>query len=223
MYCLGDRRSATFSPRAMRSRSRWRIFSRSRATAFMRLPSESVASSGMASVNTVATAAIAAKSIASVRVSPILFIIRSNSMARPSEVEIDHFAHDEDAHRHPDRGAGEHRPSGRMRPKKLDVLRAGQVDEDHHREWKAGDNGGGGFRLHRHRLNLGLHLFALAQHLGQISERFRQVAAGPLLDRDDDAEEIGLRHRDALVELAAGLADRHADALCVRGCFELAL
>ena len=60
MYCLGDCRSATFSPRASRSRSRWRIFSRSSATAFMRLPSVSVASSGIASVSTVAIAAIAA-------------------------------------------------------------------------------------------------------------------------------------------------------------------
>ena len=48
MYCLGERRSDTFSPRAIRSRSRWRIFSRSSATDFMRLASESVASSGIA-------------------------------------------------------------------------------------------------------------------------------------------------------------------------------
>ncbi len=45
----------------MRSRSRWRIFSRSSATAFIRLSSESPASSGIASVKTVAIAAIAAK------------------------------------------------------------------------------------------------------------------------------------------------------------------
>ena len=50
----------------MRSRSRWRIFSRSSATAFMRLPSESANSSGIASVKTVATAAMAANTIVSV-------------------------------------------------------------------------------------------------------------------------------------------------------------
>src|SRR5262249_3920739 len=67
MYCLGVRRSATFSPRAIRSRSRWRIFSRSTATAFMRLPSASLARSGIASVSTVAIAAIAANTIAMLR------------------------------------------------------------------------------------------------------------------------------------------------------------
>ena len=67
MYCLGDLRSEIFSPRDMRSRSRWRIFSRSSATDFMRLPSESVASSGIASVSTVAIAAIAANTIAALR------------------------------------------------------------------------------------------------------------------------------------------------------------
>ena len=61
MYCLGDCRSATFSfsPRASRSRSRWRIFSRSSATDFMRLSSTFGDSTGIASVSTVATAATA--------------------------------------------------------------------------------------------------------------------------------------------------------------------
>ena len=56
MYCLGDWRSETRSrsPRARRSRSRWRILSRSSATDFMRDWSLSVDSSGMASVSTVA-------------------------------------------------------------------------------------------------------------------------------------------------------------------------
>ena len=67
MYCLGERRSAIFSPRASRSRSRWRICSRSSATDFIRLESVSVASSGMASVSTVAIAATAENTIASRR------------------------------------------------------------------------------------------------------------------------------------------------------------
>ena len=67
MYCFGDCRSETFSfsPRASRSRSRWRIFSRSSATDFMRLSSTLGDSSGMASVSTVATAATAASSAVS--------------------------------------------------------------------------------------------------------------------------------------------------------------
>ena len=50
----------------MRSRSRWRIFSRSMATACMRLSSESANTNGIASVNTVAHAAMAANTIVSV-------------------------------------------------------------------------------------------------------------------------------------------------------------
>ena len=42
MYIFGDCRSDTLLPCAIRSRSRWRIFSRSSATAFMRLRSVSV-------------------------------------------------------------------------------------------------------------------------------------------------------------------------------------
>ena len=65
MYCLGDWRRLTFSfsPRAKRSRSRCRIFSRSTDTAFIRLASALVESSGIASVNTVATAATAASAM----------------------------------------------------------------------------------------------------------------------------------------------------------------
>ena len=69
MNCLGDCRSDTFSPRASRSRSRWRIFSRSIATDFMRLGSGSEASSGIAMVSTVAIAATPARIIATRRVS----------------------------------------------------------------------------------------------------------------------------------------------------------
>jgi len=66
--------------RFSRSRSRWRIFSRSIATAFMRLPSESVASSGIAKVSTVAIAATAANTIAAVR--GLRLSIRKSIMAR---------------------------------------------------------------------------------------------------------------------------------------------
>ncbi len=61
MYCLGDCRNVALLPAAIRSRSRWRIFSRSSATAFIRLSSVSADISGIASVSTVAPAAIAAK------------------------------------------------------------------------------------------------------------------------------------------------------------------
>src|SRR5262245_60303312 len=115
MYGLGVRRSTTFSPRASRSRSRWRIFSRSTATDFMRLDSASVTSSGMASVITVATAPMAANTIARKRGS-LSFWIRRSIMARTSEVEVDHLAHDEDADRHPDGATEQHRAAHGLGP-----------------------------------------------------------------------------------------------------------
>ena len=48
MYTFGDCRSVTLLPCASRSRSRSRIFSRSNATAFMRVDSVSFANSGIA-------------------------------------------------------------------------------------------------------------------------------------------------------------------------------
>src|SRR3954451_11890905 len=200
MYCFGDCRRLTFSPRAIRSRSRWRSFSRSSATDFMRLPSVSVASNGMAIVITVATAPTAANTAAMTRVLVMLSVITS-SMAFWSEVEIDHFFHDEDAGRHPGRAADQHRAALRLGPQQRDVVRAAEVDQRHHGGRQAADDRGRGFRFHRHGLDLLFHLFAVAQNLGEVAERFRQVAAGALLDRDDDAEEIRLRQRNPLVEL----------------------
>src|SRR5262245_45557524 len=104
MYCLGERRRETFWPALRRSRSRWRIFSRSIATAFMRLPRLSPANSGMASVITVDAAAMAANSIARNRVSAI-FSIRKSIMTRALEIEVDHLLHHEHADRHPHRAA----------------------------------------------------------------------------------------------------------------------
>ncbi len=142
---------------------------------------------------------------------------------RASEIEIDHLAHDHDADEHPDRAAREHHAPHRVRPEELDVLRAGDVDEGHHRQWQRADDGRGCLRLHRHRLDLGFHLLAVTQDAGQVSERFRQIAAGLLLDANHDSEEVRFRHRNALVELAAGLSDRDAEGLGLENGAELAL
>src|SRR5438874_10465433 len=126
MYCFGDCRSATFSrsPRAIRSRSRARIFSRSIATDFMRLPSVSVDKSGMASVITVATAASAANS--AVRCLVLCSqSMRSDTIGPRSEVEVDHFFHDHHADGHPHGAAGHHDAAEIAGPKQLDVVRAG--------------------------------------------------------------------------------------------------
>src|SRR5256885_11206313 len=119
---------------------------------------------------------------------PILSI-RSSIMAGALKVEIDHLAHDEAADQHPSRARHEHHAAHRMGPEKLDVARAGDIDEDHHRDRQGADDDGGSLGFHRHRLDLALHLLAVAQHARQVAERFRQVAARLLLNADDDAEE----------------------------------
>src|SRR5262245_17662937 len=122
MYCFGVCRSETLSfSRASRSRSRWRIFSRSVATDFMRLPSVSADRSGMASVITVAIAAMLASIIVRNLVSCSLAMMKSIT-APPSEVEIDHLLHDEDADAHPHRATGQHHAPELFRPKQFDVV-----------------------------------------------------------------------------------------------------
>ena len=51
--------------------------------------------------------------------------------AAPSEIEVDHFLHHEDAHGHPHCGANEHQLTGRMSPQQRDIVGARQVDEQH--------------------------------------------------------------------------------------------
>src|SRR4051794_31164680 len=201
MYCLGETRRDTRSPRAIRSRSRWRIFSRSSATDFIRLPRLSPAKSGIASVMTVAMAAMAANTAAiilgscsfSIRNSTTtcdLQSVRTRILRRESsEIEIDHLLHHHHADQHPAGGASHQETSGRMRPQQLDVVRARDVDEQHHAEWERRDDGGGSLGFHRHRLDLRLHFLAVAQHARQVCERLGEVAAGALLNRDHDAEE----------------------------------
>jgi hypothetical protein len=123
--------------------------------------------------------------------------------------------HHKHANRHPDQAAEDHEAAEIGGPQKLDVFRAGQVDQQCDRDRQTADDHCGSLRLHRYGANLGFHLFTLAQHLRQIAKRFRQVAAGFLLDRHDDAEEIGLGQRHALVQLGAGLAERYPDRLSV--------
>src|SRR5271170_5347074 len=220
MYILGDWRSATLLPCANRSRSRRRIFSRSSATAFIRLPSVSGASSGIASVSTVAPAAMAAKIIASVLMSINCRI--SDDISAPSEVEVDHLAHDENADQHPTAAAGEHHASHRVGPQQLDVSRARDPDQRHHRDRQRPDNGRRGLGFHRHGLDFRLHLLAVAEHARKIAKCFRQIAAGFLLDRHHDAEEIRLWDRHAFEQLETCLTDGHADGLCLDDADEFA-
>src|ERR1019366_3703827 len=128
--CFGVARSDTFSALERRSRSRCRIRSRSLATAFMRFCRASPANSGMISVYAVAPTAIAASSIVMKCASWILST-RNSIIAAPSEVEVDHFLHHEDADGHPERAADQHQLTGRVDPQQLDVAGRREVNEQH--------------------------------------------------------------------------------------------
>src|SRR5579859_6250261 len=114
MYMRGDCRSETL-PCARRSRSRCRIFSRSSATAFMRLFSVSGTSSGMASVSTVAPAATAANTM--VRTCGSSSCCKMEPIAAALEIEVDHLAHHQNADAHPGRAAGQHHAAELLGPK----------------------------------------------------------------------------------------------------------
>ena len=117
-------------------------------------------------------------------------------------VEVDHFAHDQDAHQHPHCTAHQ-RELARLRdPEQLDVARSGQVDQKGDRRRQTGDDRGGGLRLHRDGLNLVAHLPTVADDFREIAERLGQVTAGLLLDGQNDAEEVRFGAGHALIELA---------------------
>src|SRR5579885_769164 len=146
MYCFGDWRSATFCfSWFMRSRSRWRIFSRSTATERIRFCSGSANTSGIASVKTVAAAATAASTIVSVWVL-IAFSSRVSMAAAdvPSEIEVDHLLHHQHAAGHPEGGSRQHQVAERIGEKQGDVVLAGDIDEQHHAERQGADDRRGG-------------------------------------------------------------------------------
>src|ERR1700741_5595265 len=125
----------------------------------MRLSRGSTKTNGIASVNTVAAAATAANSIVSVLT--LSALTRISIIDQRLEIEIDHFFHDQYAHRHPDCRPGQHDMSGRMREKQRDILWAGDIDEDHHGDRQRADDGSRGFCFLRHGLNLGPHFLAI--------------------------------------------------------------
>src|SRR6202011_277099 len=164
--CFGVGRSDTFSVLERRSRSRCRIRSRSLATAFMRFARPSPANSGMISVYAVALTAIAASSMVMKCASWILST-RKSIMAAPSEVEVDHSLHYEDADGHPDHAANQHQLTGRVGPQQRDIVGGREVNQQHDDRRQRADDRRRRLGFHRHRLNLLGHLLAIAQHLGQ--------------------------------------------------------
>src|SRR3569623_701865 len=102
-----------------------------------------------------------ANSIVSKRTSCI-FSISKLSIAGPSEIEVDHFFHDENAGGHPDSATSEHEAARRMGPQQRNVIRRQDEDGNHNERRQRGDDAGGGFSFHGHRLDFGLHFLALA-------------------------------------------------------------
>src|SRR5712692_279926 len=74
--------------------------------------------------------------------------------AAPSEVEVDHSLHYENADGHPDHAANQHQLTGRMGPQQRDVVGGRKVDQQHDDRRQRADNARGRLGFHRHRLNL---------------------------------------------------------------------
>ena len=74
----------------------------------------------------------------------------------------------------------------------LHVIARDHPDQHEHDERQRADDIGRCLRFRRHRLDLQLHLRALAQHRCEVPKCFGEVAAGFPLDRDGDDEELEL-------------------------------
>ena len=85
------------------------------------------------------------------------------------------------------------------------------------------DDTRGGLGLGRHRLDLLLHLLAVAQHAAQITQRFGEVATCLLLHRDDDDEEVDLGQRHPVEQDLDRLGHRLTDRLLIEDTLELRL
>lgn len=72
-----------------------------------------------------------------------------------------------------------------------------QIDDRSNGEGQRADDIRACPRFRRHGADLQLHLLAAAQHVGEIFQRFRQVAAGFLLHRQADDEELKVGERYA--------------------------
>ena len=93
---------------------------------------------------------------------------------------VDHQRH------HAPVAKGHHNQLPRQDRRRTPVVEHGiQRRIDHHPH-----DGGRRLGLHRQRLDLGLHLLAVADDAGEIAERFGEIATRLRLDLDDDGEEI---------------------------------
>src|SRR6185312_8535506 len=146
------------APPRRRAISSARIFSRSRATRLMRCFIETPPrpSSEKPNVKTTAAAAIAAS--AAIMKSRVKIC----SIAPASEVELDHAVHHEAADPHQHRGDAEPDQTDGGREQRNHVAGRRERHEDRDDERQRADDTGGGLGFRRHRLDLLLHLLAVA-------------------------------------------------------------
>ena len=130
------------------------------------------------------------------------------------EIEIDHLLHHQHAHNHPDRGSRQHDVTDRIGEKQRDIV-AGSSD----RRSVITAIGSAPMMPAEAFASCDIAwIFAFIflrsrstfDRLPSASER---LPPDLLLNCNDDSEKICLRQRRALVQFAAGLAQRHADRL----------
>ena len=105
--------------------------------------------------------------------------------------------------------AREHHLAARVEEERHDVVRAHHHQEAEHQEGQGADDEGAGAGLRGDRLDLELHLLALAQQVGEVAEGVGEAAAGLDLDGDRDREEVHL----GLVDDAGDAPERGVERL----------
>ncbi len=96
------------------------------------------------------------------------------------------------------------------------VVVVDEPDHPEHDERQRADDQRRGLGFGRHRLDLELHLAALAQHVGEVGERLGKVAAGFALDRDGDDEKLEFGGAEPVRGLLERGIERAADLHLVR-------
>ena len=151
---LGAQRRACCPWQARRDGAR-ASSSRRSDTAFMRVPSALRSISGRPTVTIVAKARTAAIAV-TMKFGSKRRSRYADHRASPSVLEADHFSHDEDSRRHPQRAAEQHEVAGALGEQRLDIGRRRQLDEHHHAGRQRADDHRRGLGFRRHRLDLAL-------------------------------------------------------------------
>ncbi len=131
------------------------------------------------------------------RVGPLCAPVKADERRRllftvsaPLDFEIDHLGHDAGADAHPDQAADTGNDKAFLDEKAFKVAGVYRPDDAEHEEGQRANDVSRRLGLRRHRADLEFHLGALAQDVGQVGQRFGQIAAGFALDLNRDTEEL---------------------------------